>query len=259
MNTSISGVLSSLPLSRQVSRVVRHRWPALAVGTVAAAFPLVALASVTLDKVQDFGPGRFHTNGTATCLEVTVSEPCAAVTAVTLSSSAPAISAMGPIEADGAFGNVAGDAIRAVAKDGTGLVAKAWGTGTAVVASAQGVAVKATSVSGSAVFAQGNLTAGSFGAGVLAQGDEAVIARGVSRGVEASAKGDAVSAISDNGVGGFFAGKEAPIRMGAASTPGAPTTGVHHRGELYVDSNGLLFYCTADGTPGSWHQIAFKN
>jgi len=37
---------------------------------------------------------------------------------------------------------------------------------------------------------------------------------------------------------GLFGGEEAPIRMFAASTPGAPKTGLHHRGELYVIAPG---------------------
>jgi hypothetical protein len=47
--------------------------------------------------------------------------------------------------------------------------------------------------------------------------------------------------------------------MFPATTSGAPSSGLHHRGQLYVDTNGLLFYCAADGTPGTWHQLAFKN
>jgi hypothetical protein len=138
-------------------------------------------------------------------------------------------------------------------------------TGTAVEAESDfGTALKATSngassSKGNAVVAEANTQAGTFAAGVQASGDEAVVARGTSLGVDASANGTAVAGVSNTEVGGLFGGKEAPIRMFKASTAGAPQTGLHHAGEFYVDSHGLLFYCTADGTPGTWHQLAFTN
>jgi hypothetical protein len=121
--------------------------------------------------------------------------------------------------------------------------------------STNGLAVDASSVNGDGLTAEGNRTAGSWKHGVLALGDEAVVARGTTMGVDATANGTAVAGVSNNEVGGYFAGKEAPIRLAAASTAGAPTIGPHHRGELYVDSNGLLYYCTADGTPGTWKKV----
>ena len=57
---------------------------------------------------------------------------------------------------------------------------------------------------------------------------------------------------SVNGLGGEFIGGEAPLRLVPSATTGAPKTGTHHKGELYVDSNFDLFYCKADGTPGTW-------
>lgn len=37
-----------------------------------------------------------------------------------------------------------------------------------------------------------------------------------------------------------------------ATTSGAPTTGTYALGELYVDSNHVLYECTVAGTPGTW-------
>ncbi|HYG78335.1 MAG TPA: hypothetical protein VEK08_25255 [Planctomycetota bacterium] len=42
------------------------------------------------------------------------------------------------------------------------------------------------------------------------------------------------------------------VRILPASTTGAPTSGTHSVGELYVDSAGALFYCRTAGTPGTW-------
>lgn len=42
--------------------------------------------------------------------------------------------------------------------------------------------------------------------------------------------------------------------VGEADGKGAPT-GDHKRGEFYVDSNGVLFFCQNDGNPGDWKQV----
>jgi hypothetical protein len=149
---------------------------------------------------------------------------------------------------------VSGTGVSATTSSGTGVEATST-TGTALAAkTTSGTAITADSLHGNAVSAHGDTAAGTFGAGVQASGDVAVVARGTTVGIDATANGTAVSGYADK-VGGEFAGKEAPIRMIKASTPGAPTSGVHHAGELYVDSAGLLFYCTADGTPGTWHKV----
>ncbi|HKA04565.1 MAG TPA: hypothetical protein VKD67_09555 [Acidimicrobiales bacterium] len=54
------------------------------------------------------------------------------------------------------------------------------------------------------------------------------------------------------GLGGSFAGTRAPLLLVPAATAGAPKTGPHGTGELYVDSNGNLYYCRSGGAPGAW-------
>jgi len=165
---------------------------------------------------------------------------------------------------------------RAILTEGPqgGIEAKSGNTAGLTSGAGPGVAVSATgektglsSVGDVGVRAQGktygvlanaDTTANSFAAGVQAKADEAVVARGTNIGVDATAIDTAVAGVASQGVGGLFGGKEAPIRMFKAQAPGAPTSGLHHAGELYVDSAGLLFYCTADGTPGTWHQVALK-
>jgi len=59
------------------------------------------------------------------------------------------------------------------------------------------------------------------------------------------------------GVGGYFRGNLAPIMLQPALTVGAPTTGNHYKGELFVDSNGDLFICqvgTGSGA-GTWVKV----
>jgi hypothetical protein len=283
MNRSISSLLNDLPRGRRLGRAMAHRWPALTVATVAVALPLsvafaagpsifngnssqpavtaIAGGSAAIESIGRLWAHTDHNEPTVlsqnfrgnVALKAETSGGDAvdaqsqggrAIRAVTKSTSAEALLAIGEVQGATIEG-----------KTGTGLLVRGQTEGVVAFAGTRGVFA---SGSQQGVFAKGDTTAGSFGTGVLAQGDEGVIARGTTVGVEASAKGTAVSGISDNGVGGFFAGKEAPIRMAAASTPGAPTSGVHHRGELYVDSNGALFYCTTDGTPGTWKKVVLQ-
>jgi hypothetical protein len=53
-------------------------------------------------------------------------------------------------------------------------------------------------------------------------------------------------------LGGLFQGDRAPLRLVPSAVPGAPGSDAHQRGELVVDSDGTLWLCTADGSPGTW-------
>ena len=55
--------------------------------------------------------------------------------------------------------------------------------------------------------------------------------------------------------GGKFAGNQAQLMLVPKSTTGKPTSGAHSKGEIYMDSAGTLFVCTADGTPGTWRRF----
>ena len=70
--------------------------------------------------------------------------------------------------------------------------------------------------------------------------------------------GTGVAGESDTGYGGSFTGGVAPLILGPSSASGPPNGGTHKMGELYVDANGVLYFCTASGTPGTWFCI-FKN
>lgn len=75
-------------------------------------------------------------------------------------------------------------------------------------------------------------------------------------GVGVSGSADQGIAISGKGrVGGQFQGTRAAVRLVPTSVVGAPTTGAHLRGELVCDKNGQLWFCSADGTPGTWARI----
>lgn len=60
---------------------------------------------------------------------------------------------------------------------------------------------------------------------------------------------------SVGGLGGWFSGTRAALRLVPAATAGAPTTTTHEIGDLVVDSAGRVFVCTAAGTPGTWNEL----
>ncbi len=71
-----------------------------------------------------------------------------------------------------------------------------------------------------------------------------------------SANLSGVAGVSTNSVGGYFAGGRAPLNLQPAGAPGAPTTGAHSPGDLWLDSAATLWLCVGSGTPGSWVRVA---
>jgi len=45
------------------------------------------------------------------------------------------------------------------------------------------------------------------------------------------------------------------LRLRPRSTSGAPTSGTWSKGTMIVDADGVLWICTADGTPGTWQKV----
>lgn len=58
-----------------------------------------------------------------------------------------------------------------------------------------------------------------------------------------------------SGYGGQFEGGKAQLRIVPKGSVGKPTSGAHTKGEVYMDSAGTLFVCTANGTPGTWRKV----
>jgi hypothetical protein len=61
---------------------------------------------------------------------------------------------------------------------------------------------------------------------------------------------------ASTGYGVVAQGGKAQMRLLPKSRAGKPTTGYHQQGELYLDSAGTLFICTASGTPGTWRKVS---
>ena len=277
---------------RGLPRAVARRWPALAVATVAVALPTgVALANPPQDfpdgivtsflHVTD-GPGQgsaqfdlglianglFAVQANGTSVGVSAGGGHTGVLGVATNADgigvdargATAVRAQGDTAVD-AEGGIGGTAIKAASSSTTPAVVVSNTSGDGIDATGtNGAGISGTASgqdSGIGVLGTGK---GQFGIGVAGNGDDVGVAgSGINVGVRAHAvNGTGLTADSPGGLGGDFSGKEAPIRLDPASTAGAPTTGTHHKGELYVDSKGQLFLCVADsvnGNPGSWKHV----
>jgi hypothetical protein len=98
------------------------------------------------------------------------------------------------------------------------------------------------------------------------QGDAALSGIGTNnRGVQGSSQNsDGVYGESVSGYGGVFKGGQAPLRLIPASTGGAPTTGIHQTGEIWLDKDGKIWVCTTAGTfgtttPPKFASLAYDN
>ena len=58
-----------------------------------------------------------------------------------------------------------------------------------------------------------------------------------------------------SGYGGQFEGGRAQLKFKPAGSARKPT-GVHTKGEIYMDSAATLFVCTASGIPGKWRKVS---
>jgi hypothetical protein len=97
------------------------------------------------------------------------------------------------------------------------------------------------------------------GLGVFGMSETTIGIRGFSNnssGVQGSStNGTGVHGTSSNNYGGQFQGGLANLYLMPMSTKGPPESGDHRRGELLVDSDGVLFFCTRSGAPGTWKRV----
>jgi len=65
----------------------------------------------------------------------------------------------------------------------------------------------------------------------------------------------AVGVLGDGAVGGQFSGTDAAINLEPRLTPGPPG-GTNFKGDVAVDSNGVLWLCVVFGAPGAWIKLS---
>ena len=67
-----------------------------------------------------------------------------------------------------------------------------------------------------------------------------------------------VGGFSKNSIGDRFTGGKAALQLEPQTKAGKPTSGNHLRGEMLMDSTGVLFVCTAPGAPGTWKKVVVQ-
>jgi hypothetical protein len=68
--------------------------------------------------------------------------------------------------------------------------------------------------------------------------------------------GVVAAGVGATATGIYAVGNRANVLLAPNGTPPAARTDAHSRGELLTDSDSGLWYCIADGTPGTWRQIS---
>ena len=167
-----------------------------------------------------------------------------------------------------------GHAVAGVTSNAANAVATTWGRGNHVGAAVEGEQINTTGI---ALAGGGNAVKGiifsgpksaptaspngshailgiTYGAGHSVAGDTP---DGVDNTVAATwgrHKGDGagIGGVSTRGYGGEFVGGKASVRLIPNEAEGAPETGEHLVGELFMASNGNLYLCTEAGEPGTF-------
>ena len=224
---------SATPTRRGVLRWAAAGAGAAAVATVAAATPAGANTNdpVAAGSTGNWAPaqtGVVHNGATQNGPALNAYRTTATTTGVQYSENAGIVAETAIKDNDGVIGFCAGgpmsSGVHGFSFDGRAVV----GTGDAGIGVLGEIRTGNSSPNSIAVQADNEST----GAGAI--------------GVKATATA------GTGGLGGSFAGSRAPLLLVPASTNGAPKTGTHAPGELYVDAKGDLYYCRAAGTPGTW-------
>jgi hypothetical protein len=71
-----------------------------------------------------------------------------------------------------------------------------------------------------------------------------------------AAGGSAIIGYSAGGLAATLNGASAPLLLVPGTSAGAPSSGAHSQGEVYVGNTGTFWICVAAGSPGTWKQLA---
>jgi hypothetical protein len=176
--------------------------------------------------------------------------PDPSILAVHVGTSAPFVELTGTNSAAiAAYDTTVGGAIGLYATSSAGTAISARSASNAAVLAVTGNSIAIYGIGdGGGVAGEGFSLAGVYGSSQSADGVFGVGGVGAA-GVHGSAS---------NGYGGHFEGSVAPLLL----TPrvivggGAPPNGTHLAGEFVPDIFGVLWFCIADGTPGTWVRLA---
>ena len=79
------------------------------------------------------------------------------------------------------------------------------------------------------------------------------------RGLWGHSDSNGIGVAGDGGIGVLASGTRAALQVSDTGTPPPTRTDAHVKGELTTDANGDLWFCVADGTPGTWRQVSGAN
>jgi len=65
-----------------------------------------------------------------------------------------------------------------------------------------------------------------------------------------------IGVLGEGAVGGVFAGTDTAISLTPTGTSGPPTATQSLKGDVMVDTDGVMWFCIADGTPGAWIKLS---
>ncbi len=111
------------------------------------------------------------------------------------------------------------------------------------------------------VYGENKGTKGIGTVGIGKGDDTGVLGRNpTGQGLRGEGRYGVVAVGGSTGYGGRFEGGKAQLMLKPGGSAGKPTTGTHKKGEIYMDSAGALFVCTAgDGTTlGTWKKLTMK-
>jgi len=76
------------------------------------------------------------------------------------------------------------------------------------------------------------------------------------RGLWGHSDSNGIGVAGDGGIGVLATGSRAALQVSDTGTPPPTRADAHVKGELTTDANGDLWFCVADGTPGTWRQVS---
>jgi hypothetical protein len=96
------------------------------------------------------------------------------------------------------------------------------------------------------------------GSALVSPDGDAIQGDGHGSGIGVHGRGDVegVGIRGDGGIGVWGFGTRAALQLGDTGTAPPTRTDAHVKGELTTDANGDLWFCVADGTPGTWRQLS---
>jgi hypothetical protein len=154
--------------------------------------------------------------------------------------------------------STSGYGVHATSNSAAGVYANSVNSTGVVGTSTSGVGVSGSSSTNAGVYAQTNstTTAAVYAYGTAANGKAVWGYAPTGTAIEGQTdSGTGVWGYGGSGLGGQFSGGRAPLSLVPGGAPGAPASGAHVIGDIYLDSLATVWVCIGSGTPGIWVRL----